>query len=80
MIFRHLNNLQIAFMDYPRFKSQKKRLFNNKIMNTYKIHEHDNFTVKPIVSGSNYPTRPLSKLIDMNLKLSLINKKDYTAR
>ena len=62
-------------MDYPRLLSQNKqtRLFNNKIIEIHTIYEPDDLTLKPLVGGSNYPTRPLSKLVDMILKSFLIH-------
>ena len=41
------------------------------------MNEPDDLTVRPIVGGSNYPTRSLSQLIDMILKPFLIHIKSY---
>ena len=41
------------------------------------IHEPDDSTVRPIVGGPNCPTRSLSQLIDIILKLFLIHMKIY---
>ena len=78
----YLTNISFSTSNfYGLPKVHKSKQINEAIQqqnNEYiEIHEPDDLTVRPIVGGPNCPTRPLSQLINIILKLFLIHIKNY---